>query len=177
MFYCEIMCDGLGPFVELVTAYCMKVKSTNFSNIVDMQLLLDSLCRTFSEFKSHEQIENKLIMRKLRSKIRNNEAVCNCHKVSFIFLPLFWKQFILTFLVEVCRHLYSSTDEFCKSQLNYRDFTDMSLTVETAFYWKKYAYVEVVESSSCMTTLWLIWFCCCFLGLHTSVSVAASVRH
>jgi len=47
-----------------------------------MQLLLDSLHRTFIEFRSHEQIENKLIMRKLRSKMRNNEAVCNCHKVS-----------------------------------------------------------------------------------------------
>jgi len=59
----------------------MQVKSTNFSSTVDMQLLLDSLYRTFTEFKSHEQIENKLIMRKLRSKMRNNEAVCDCHKV------------------------------------------------------------------------------------------------
>ena len=60
----------------------MKVKTTNFSSTVDLQLLLDSLYRTFSEFKSHEQIENRLIMRKLRSKMRQNEAVCNCHKVS-----------------------------------------------------------------------------------------------
>jgi len=59
----------------------MQVKSTNFSSTVDLQLLLDSLYRTFKEFKSHEQIENKLIMRKLRSKMRKKEVVCDCHKV------------------------------------------------------------------------------------------------
>ena len=58
------------------------MKSTNFSSTVDMQLLLDSLCRTFTEFKSHEQIENKLILRKLRSKMRTDRTIYNCHKVS-----------------------------------------------------------------------------------------------
>ena len=67
------------------TLFCnnyLQVKSTNFSSTVDLQLLLDSLYRTFKEFKSHEQIENKLIMRKLRSKMRKCEAICSCHEVT-----------------------------------------------------------------------------------------------
>jgi len=86
---------------------CLQVKSTNFSSTVDLQLLLDSLYRTFTEFKSHEQIENKLIMRKLRSKMRNNEAVCNCHKVSLtafaliLFIPLFICYLAMTIFCEL----------------------------------------------------------------------------
>lgn len=54
--------------------------------MVDVQLLLDTLFRTFVEFKSHEQIENRFIMKQLRIKLKalsiKNTAVCNCHKDS-----------------------------------------------------------------------------------------------
>ena len=37
------------------------------------------------EFKCHEQIENQLIMKKLKNKLKQlsiqNAAVCNCHNV------------------------------------------------------------------------------------------------
>ena len=63
----------------------VQLQTTNFSNVVDVQLLLDTLFRTFVEFKSHEQIENRFIMRKLKTKLKErsikNTAVCNCHKV------------------------------------------------------------------------------------------------
>ena len=95
--------------VNLWSVCCVQVKSTNFSSTVDMQLLLDSLYRTFTEFKSHEQIENKLIMRKLRSKIRNNEAVCNCHKVHELSLCcfhfiVFTAYCVLMLTFAACRH-------------------------------------------------------------------------
>jgi F-box/leucine-rich repeat protein 5 len=37
------------------------------------------------EFKTHEAIENRFIMKKLKNKLKGlsiqNTAVCNCHKV------------------------------------------------------------------------------------------------
>ena len=51
-----------------------------------MESLLSTLIRTFVEFKNHEMIENTLIMKKLKHKLKKlsirNSAVCNCHKVS-----------------------------------------------------------------------------------------------
>ena len=62
-----------------------QLQTTNFSNVVDLELLLDRLSRTFVEFRTHEQIENRLIMKRLKLKLNmlsiNNTAVCNCHKV------------------------------------------------------------------------------------------------
>ena len=53
---------------------------------MELQLLLESLLKTFMEFKSHEQIENQFILKKLKHKLRQlsiqNSAVCNCHSVS-----------------------------------------------------------------------------------------------
>lgn len=75
----------IASYVQNSLDILLQIQSTNFSNTVDLEMLLESLYRTFTEFKSHEQIENKLIVRKLRSKMRmssvNNSAVCNCHKV------------------------------------------------------------------------------------------------
>ena len=69
-----------------------QIESTNFSSIMDMKQLLESLYQTFTEFKTHEQIENKLIVKKLSFKMHslavNTTAVCNCHKVQQIFLSL-----------------------------------------------------------------------------------------
>ncbi|ELT98513.1 hypothetical protein CAPTEDRAFT_207606 [Capitella teleta] len=68
----------------LVDEYSQMLRTTNFSNDVDHQLLLESLYRTFVEFKTHEQIENRFIMRRLKAKLKRlsiqDSAVCNCHK-------------------------------------------------------------------------------------------------
>ena len=69
------------------TFYCvLQIQKTNFSSVADLELLLDSLQRTFAEFKMHEQIENRLIMKRLKNKLNTlsirNTLVCNCHKVS-----------------------------------------------------------------------------------------------
>lgn len=68
-----------------INLYWFQLERTNFSDYVDMQLLLQSLSEAFEEFKKHEQIENNLIMKKLKNKLKQlsikNTAVCNCHKV------------------------------------------------------------------------------------------------
>ena len=64
-----------------------QIKKTNFKDDTDLKLLLESLLRTFMEFKYHEQIENQLIMKKLKNKLKQlsiqNAAVCNCHNVGY----------------------------------------------------------------------------------------------
>ncbi|CAH1784102.1 unnamed protein product, partial [Owenia fusiformis] len=69
---------------ELVNGYCQMMTQTDFSNVVNFELLLKSLIKTFTEFKSHEKIENEFIMQRLKTKLRalqiHNTAVCNCHK-------------------------------------------------------------------------------------------------
>ncbi|XP_071084243.1 F-box/LRR-repeat protein 5-like isoform X1 [Haliotis cracherodii] len=68
---------------ELVHKYLDLMTSTNFSDVVHLRTLLENLCNTFQEFRAHEHIENKYIMRKLKVKLRSlsitNKAVCNCH--------------------------------------------------------------------------------------------------
>ena len=50
-------------------------------------MLLGALRRTFTEFKTHEQIENRFIVHKLKTKMHrlavDNPVVCNCHKVLY----------------------------------------------------------------------------------------------
>ncbi|KAK3587105.1 hypothetical protein CHS0354_023558 [Potamilus streckersoni] len=69
---------------ELVQKYLDMIISTNFSDVFHLTTLLKNLLNTFHEFKAHEQIENKYIMKKLKSKLKalsiQNTAVCNCHK-------------------------------------------------------------------------------------------------
>ena len=68
------------------------MSSINFSDVVNLTTLLESLCNTFKMFKAHEQIENKYIMRRLREKLQalsiTNRAVCNCHKDSRLTMML-----------------------------------------------------------------------------------------
>ncbi|KAK2165310.1 hypothetical protein LSH36_52g07052 [Paralvinella palmiformis] len=69
---------------ELVHNYFAMIQSTNFTDGVDLQQLLECLSRIFFEFKTHEQIENRFIMKRLKLKLKRlsikNTAVCNCHK-------------------------------------------------------------------------------------------------
>ncbi|CAC5415804.1 FBXL5 [Mytilus coruscus] len=68
---------------ELVKKYLNMVSEINFADISHLTNLLENLVNTFKEFKAHEQIENKYIMKKLKDKLRTlsvrNTAVCNCH--------------------------------------------------------------------------------------------------
>ena len=65
--------------------FILQCNNTNFSGGDDLESLLSTLIRTFVEFKNHEMIENTLIMKKLKHKLKKlsirNSAVCNCHKV------------------------------------------------------------------------------------------------
>ncbi len=71
--------------VKFKTLY-VQCYRTNFSGDMDLEELLSTLIKTFVEFKNHEMIENTLIMKKLKRKLKKlsirNSAVCNCHKVS-----------------------------------------------------------------------------------------------
>ena len=62
--------------------------TTDFSGDDDLETLLSTLIKTFVEFKNHEMIENTLIMRKLKNKLKKlsirNTAVCSCHKVKYM---------------------------------------------------------------------------------------------
>ncbi|XP_076310787.1 F-box/LRR-repeat protein 5-like isoform X5 [Tachypleus tridentatus] len=68
---------------QLVDGYSEKILCTDFSDYVALKSLLDILHQTFSEFKCHEQIENKYIMKKLKLRLKDlaiqDVAVCNCH--------------------------------------------------------------------------------------------------
>ncbi|KFM78401.1 F-box/LRR-repeat protein 5, partial [Stegodyphus mimosarum] len=68
---------------QLVDVYSEKLTCTDFSDYVALESLLHDLHHTFCEFKSHEQIENKYIMRKLKKRLKSlsihDAAVCNCH--------------------------------------------------------------------------------------------------
>ncbi|XP_055947771.1 F-box/LRR-repeat protein 5-like isoform X1 [Argiope bruennichi] len=67
----------------LVDVYLEKLTSTDFTNYAALKSLLHDLHHTFCEFKSHEQIENKYIMKKLKKRLKllsiHDAAVCNCH--------------------------------------------------------------------------------------------------
>ncbi|XP_071961102.1 F-box/LRR-repeat protein 5-like [Antedon mediterranea] len=53
----------------LVHLYSEKLSSTDFSSYADLKALLQGLVSTFSEFKNHEHIENKCIMKKLQNRL------------------------------------------------------------------------------------------------------------
>ncbi|GIX84853.1 hypothetical protein CDAR_490711 [Caerostris darwini] len=67
----------------LVDVYLEKLTCTDFTDYTALESLLHDLHHTFCEFKSHEQIENKYIMRKLKKRLKllsiHDAAVCNCH--------------------------------------------------------------------------------------------------
>lgn len=79
----------------------LQLKSTNFTNFDAVGDLLSTLHNIFTEFKSHEQIENRLIMKKLKNKLKKlsikNSAVCNCHKVRVHFTFFLYNAFSIVF--------------------------------------------------------------------------------
>lgn len=68
---------------RLVEGYSEQLGCTDFSDYTALTSLLRSLHQTFSEFRCHEQIENRFIMKKLKKKLKalsiHDSAVCNCH--------------------------------------------------------------------------------------------------
>ncbi len=81
-----------GRMMQLVNTCNNKLVVTDFANSDALFGLLTNLQRVFKEFKSHEDIENEFIMKKLKSKLKDlaihNTAVCNCHTEDE-FTPLF----------------------------------------------------------------------------------------
>lgn len=81
-----------GRMMQLVNTCNNKLVVTDFANSDALFGLLTNLQGVFKEFKSHEEIENEFIMKKLKSKLTalaiHNTAVCNCHKEDE-FTPLF----------------------------------------------------------------------------------------
>lgn len=81
-----------GRMMQLVNTCNNKLVVTDFANSDALFGLLTNLKGVFKEFKSHEEIENEFIMKKLKSKLTalaiHNTAVCNCHKEDE-FTPLF----------------------------------------------------------------------------------------
>lgn len=63
-----------------------QMRETNFYNSYHLKKALALLHSTFTEFRAHEQIENKFIIKRLKLKLQQlsikNDAVCNCHKDS-----------------------------------------------------------------------------------------------
>lgn len=70
--------------MQLVNSCNKNLNVTDFANNDALFALLSNLHSVFNEFKSHEDIENEHIMKKLKSKLNAmaiyNSAVCNCHK-------------------------------------------------------------------------------------------------
>lgn len=81
-----------GRMMQLVNTCNSKLIHTDFANNDALFVLLTNLQGYFNEFKSHEEIENEFIMKKLKSKLKSmsihNSAVCNCHTEDE-FTPLF----------------------------------------------------------------------------------------
>jgi len=63
---------------------CLQLSAADFRNNEALETLLPLLEKTFSEFKTHEHIENQFIMERLKQRLKimnvTCHAVCNCHK-------------------------------------------------------------------------------------------------
>ncbi|CAF4643308.1 unnamed protein product, partial [Rotaria sp. Silwood2] len=95
-----IMFDELNVFTfphsrmrKLLNCCTSEFGHTDFTSLNDFEELLIRLQRIFTEFMAHEEIENHLVMKKLKKKLKQNspiddsELICNCHKVDR-FTPL-----------------------------------------------------------------------------------------
>ncbi|CAF0803646.1 unnamed protein product [Rotaria sordida] len=78
---------------KLLHCCTSKFGHTDFTSLNDFEKLLIRLQRIFKEFMAHEEIENHLVMKKLKKKLKQNsqiddsELICDCHKVDR-FTPL-----------------------------------------------------------------------------------------
>lgn len=69
---------------NLVDAYQDQMSTADFRSQGALEALLRLLEKTFAEFKTHEHIENRFIMERLKQRLKavnatNSQAVCNCH--------------------------------------------------------------------------------------------------
>lgn len=97
---------------RLVEVYNEKLGCTDFADYSALESLLHELYQTFSEFRCHEQIENQLIMTKLKKKLKalsiHDSAVCNCHSDNR-----------LSDMLALVRDGYSCTNKSETERLNY----------------------------------------------------------
>ncbi|KZS10931.1 Uncharacterized protein APZ42_024579 [Daphnia magna] len=68
---------------DLVGTYMDQLSTTDFRSNGALEHLLPLLENTFTEFKSHEHIENQYIMERLKQRLKlvdvTSQSVCNCH--------------------------------------------------------------------------------------------------
>ncbi|KAK8759533.1 hypothetical protein V5799_002840 [Amblyomma americanum] len=97
---------------RLVEVYNEKLGCTDFADYGALESLLHELYQTFREFRCHEQIENQLIMTKLKKKLKalsiHDSAVCNCHSDNR-----------LSDMLALVRDGYSCTNKSATERLNY----------------------------------------------------------
>ena len=69
--------------LSIYKKFFLQVSEINFADTSHLTNLLENLVNTFKEFKAHEHIENKYIMKKLKEKLKTlsirSTALCNCH--------------------------------------------------------------------------------------------------
>lgn len=97
---------------RLVEVYNEKLGCTDFADYGALESLLHELYQTFREFRCHEQIENQLIMTKLKKKLKalsiHDSAVCNCHSDNR-----------LSDMLALVRDGYSCTNKSATERVNY----------------------------------------------------------
>lgn len=97
---------------RLVEVYNEKLGCTDFTDYGALESLLHELYQTFREFRCHEQIENQLIMTKLKKKLKalsiHDSAVCNCHSDNR-----------LSDMLALVRDGYSCTNKTATERVNY----------------------------------------------------------
>ncbi len=63
--------------------YCVQLSTADFRSNGALEHLLPLLENTFTEFKSHEHIENQYILEQLKQRLKlvnvTSTSVCNCH--------------------------------------------------------------------------------------------------
>jgi len=71
-------------YISCYTILFLQLSAADFRNNEALETLLPLLEKTFSEFKTHEHIENQYIMERLKQRLKimnvTCHAVCNCHK-------------------------------------------------------------------------------------------------
>ncbi|CAF5122231.1 unnamed protein product [Rotaria sp. Silwood1] len=78
---------------KLLNCCTSKFGHTDFTSLNDFEELLIRLQGIFTEFMAHEEIENHLVMKKLKKKLKQNspiddtQLICNCHTIDR-FTPL-----------------------------------------------------------------------------------------
>ena len=95
--------------------FFLQVSEINFADTSHLTNLLENLVNTFKEFKAHEHIENKYIMKKLKEKLKTlsirSTALCNCHSdnrltdmLELVYTVLYDKNLLIDLIAALKHH-------------------------------------------------------------------------